>query len=437
MRIFRLATVSAAFGLAVLGGTGWASLAAAAAQASTAPCMVVDDEIQASYTSLQAAEVAASPGDTLSATGTCTGTTEITQNLVAGLTPAHKPAAHKPAVSGSAPAGLPRFYVTTSSGRGGRGIQAVVRRSASGRVTGTVPVPSALPVEWADSGGTFVTAAADDRSFIIGVQGGQAPTKIGLDLRLFRFAISAAGKPGHLTELAPAPVRNETTEGIALSPDGKLLAVSLQNDSSPDPVGAIQVLNLATGAIRTWTAPARSVYIPGPPSWADGSRVIAFTWLRSTQSGLMSAPRGIRLLDTAAPGDNLVAGTVIVPRGVVAAGSLVSALITPDGRDVIVVTWRDLTPRASTHTVVVQFAELQASTGRLVRLLHTETGRYDQVNVVTVEDSLGVLSLGSQGRYALVQGVKFGWLDVGGPDPGRFTPLPAVPAGQYVNFAAW
>ena len=437
MRIFRLATVSAAFGLAVLGGTGWASLAAPAAQASTAPCMVVDDETQASYTSLQAAEVAASPGDTLSATGTCTGTTEITQNLVAGLTPAHKPAAHKPAVSGSAPASLPRFYVTTSSAPGGRGIQAVVRASASGQVTGTVPVPSAIPVEWADSGGTFVTAAADDRSFIIGVQGGQEPTKIGLDLRLFRFAISAAGKPGHLTELAPAPMRNETTEGIALSPDGKLLAVSLMNDSPADPVGAIQVLDLATGATRTWTAPARSVYIPGPPSWADGSRVIAFTWLRSTQSGLMSAPRGIPLLDTTAPGDNLVAGTVIVPSGVVAAGSIVSALITPDGRDVIVVTWRDLTPQASTHTVVVQFAELRAATGRLVRLLYTRTGRYDQVPVITLQDSLSVLSLGSQGRYALVQGIQFGWLDVGGPDPGQFTPLPAVPAGQYVNFAAW
>jgi len=292
-------------------------------------------------------------------------------------------------------------------------------------------------VEWADSGGTFVTAAADDRSFIIGVQGGQAPTKTGLDLRLFRFAISAAGKPGHLTELAPAPMRNETTEGIALSPDGKLLAVSLMRDSPADAAGAIQVLDLATGATRTWTAPAHSVYIPGPPSWADGSRVIAFTWLRSTQSGLMSAPRGIRLLDTAAPGDNLVAGTVIVPSGMVAAGSIVSALITPDGRDVIVVTWRDLTPQASTHTVIVQFAELQAATGRLVRLLYTRTERYDEVPFTTLQDSLGVLSLGSQGRYALVQGIQFGWLDVGGPDLGRFTPLPAVPAGQYVNFAAW
>jgi hypothetical protein len=357
--------------------------------------------------------------------------------LVAGLTTAHKPAAHKPAVSGSTLAGLPRFYVTTSSGPDGRGIQAVVRGSASGKVTGTVPVPSAIPVEWADSGGTFVTAAADDRSFIIGVQGGQEPTKIGLDLRLFRFAISAAGKPGHLTELAAAPVRNETTEGIALSPDGKLLAVSLMSDSAGN-APTIQVLNLATGATRTWTTPTRNYpYLIGPPSWADGSRVIAFSWLNAEQSGLMAAPRGIRLLDINAPGDNLLAGTLIVPRGVVASGSLVSALITPDGRDVIAVTWRDLTPRASTHTVVVQFAELQASTGRLVRLLRTETARYDQVNVVTVEDSLGVLSLEPQGRYALVQGVKFGWLDVGGPDPGRFTPLPAVPAGQYVNFAAW
>jgi hypothetical protein len=165
--------------------------------------------------------------------------------------------------------------------------------------------------------------------------------------------------------------------------------------------------------------------------------MIAFTWLRSTQSGLMSAPRGIQLLDITAPGDNLAAGKLIVARGVVAAGSIVSAQITPDGRDVIVVTWRDLTPRASTHTVVVQFAELQASTGRLVRLLRTQTERYDQMNVITVEDSLGVLSLSSQGRYALVQGTQFGWLDVGGSDPGRFTPLPAVPAGQYVNFAAW
>ena len=229
--------------------------------------------------------------------------------------------------------------------------------------------------------------------------------------------------------------------GVFVLVDMRDVAESVSSVAAAIPTESVstylQVLDLATGATRTWTAPARSVYIPGPPSWADGSRVIAFTWLRSTQSGLMSAPRGIRLLDITAPGDNLVAGTVIVPSGKVAAGSIVSALITPDGRDVIVVTWRDLTPQASTHTVIVQFAELQAATGRLVRLLYTRTERYDEVPFTTLQDSLGVLSLSSQGRYALVQGIQFGWLDVGGPDLGRFTPLPAVPAGQYVNFAAW
>jgi hypothetical protein len=96
---------------------------------------------------------------------------------------------------------------------------------------------------------------------------------------------------------------------------------------------------------------------------------------------------------------------MIVPSGMVAAGSIVSALITPDGRDVIVVTWRDLTPQASTHTVIVQFAELRVATGKLVRLLYTRTERYDEAPFTTLQDSLGVLSLGSQGRYALVQGV--------------------------------
>jgi hypothetical protein len=29
-----------------------------------------------------------------------------------------------------------------------------------------------------------------------------------------------------------------------------------------------------------------------------------------------------------------------------------------------------------------------------------------------------VLSMGSDGGYALIQGIRFRWLDVGGPDPG-------------------
>ena len=284
--------------------------------------------------------------------------------LVVGLT-----AVQKPAPSGSAPAALPRFYVTIRGGANGHEVAAVVHASAGGQVTGTVQVPST------SQGSAVVTAAADDRSFIVGAYQGlneDGSGNIRLDLRLFQFRISGGGKPGHLTELAPSPARGQDYPGIALSPDGKLLAVSLLAGPD-DATDTLQVINLATGTIRTWTAPVTGPqYVPGAPSWADGNRMIAFTWQRSTAQGAVIT-EGVRLLDTAAPGDNLADAKLIVPSGMVAAGAIKSTLITPDGRDVIAVTLRDLSPQASSHTVIVQLAELQAGTGRLVRVLRTQT----------------------------------------------------------------
>jgi rRNA maturation protein Nop10 len=49
------------------------------------------------------------------------------------------------------------------------------------------------------------------------------------------------------------------------------------------------------------------------------------------------------------------------------------------------------------------------------------------------ELSYPVLPTGTAGRYTLVQCPQFGWLDIGGPHPGRFTPLP----GQVITSAAW
>jgi hypothetical protein len=349
--------------------------------------------------------------------------------LIAGLS-----ASPKPAISGPASAALPRFYVTISGGAHGNETEAVVRVSAGGQVTGTVQVPSIAQDV------AFVTGAADDRSFIIGAYEGLNEDSSGgirLDLRLFQFRISGGGKPGHLTELAPAPARGQGFQGIALSPDGKLLAVSLVSGPD-DSTGTLQVINLATGTIRTWTAPVTGPqYAPGAPAWVDGNRMIAFTWLRSTAQGTGYATEGVRLLDIAAPGDNLADAKLIVPSGVVAAGSIKSALITPDGRDVIAVTLRDLSPLASSHTVIVQFAELQAGTGRLVRVLRTQTARLDQDNFTSLQYILGVLSFGSAGQYVLVQGIQFGWLEVGGPDPGRFTSLPLPSAVPFVSSAAW
>jgi hypothetical protein len=356
--------------------------------------------------------------------------------LVAGL-----PASHQAATTRSAPAALPRFYVTILNVHYSQAVkvEAVVRASASGNVTGTVTVPWAVGVNAL----TLVTAAADDRSFILSAYRDQSPDNVGggFDVRLFRLGISADGKPGHLTELAAAPLRTETTQGIALSPNGKLLAVSLTYEPlGPDYIGTLEVINLATGATRTWSAPAgrNQYYVPGPPSWADGNRMVAFTWLRTSHGGISSVTEGVRLLDTAAPGDNLADAKLIVPSQVDVVGSIENALITPDGRDVLVVALRDYpSPLAARQMVTVQFAELQAGTGRLVRVLRTQTAWLTWSNLADMGGISDVLSLGSSGQYALVRGLQFGWLDVGGPDPGQFQALSAGPASQYAGSAAW
>ena len=55
-----------------------------------------------------------------------------------------------------------------------------------------------------------------------------------------------------------------------------------------------------------------------------------------------------------------------------------------------------------------------------------------------LSDSGQVLSLAPGGRYALVQCIQFGWLDL---DLGRFTPLPAysptLPGQVSIIYGVW
>jgi hypothetical protein len=85
-----------------------------------------------------------------------------------------------------------------------------------------------------------------------------------------------------------------------------------------------------------------------------------------------------------------------------------------------------------------QILQVRASGGRLVRVLRTQTARYsDEPEWNILNSASQVLSLDETGQYALVQTIQFGWLRVGGPDPGRFTPLPGFPPGQEAFWAAW
>jgi hypothetical protein len=350
--------------------------------------------------------------------------------LLTGVSAGQKPAA----TSAQVPVGVPRYYLTFTYVRSGRmplEPEAVVRDSATGRITGTAEVPTDDPY-------LTVTAAPDDRSFIIGAYEPDpgSPATQYQEYRLFRLPIPAGGKPGHLTELSMyPPPRYGGATGIALSPDGNLLALSLMYGPSVTierPVAMIEVINLLTGKIRTWTAPTQGshYYIPGPPSWADGDRMIAFTWQRSNNlTTTNTVMEGVRLLDTAAPGDNLMDSTWIV-RSKAVDGTIQSALITPDGRDVIVATSRNIASGGNNGTAVVEIVEVQVASGRPVRVLRTRTARYDIHTMYPLNGSSAVLSLDPTGRYALVQCIQFGWMDIG---LGRFTPLPV----QAASWAAW
>jgi len=346
--------------------------------------------------------------------------------------------------SAPGPAAVPRYYLTFTyvPDQAYHGLrlpvtEAVVRDSATGRITGTVKIVTddfPAPVT--------VAAAPDDRSFIIGTY---EPDPTGTqrtnyeEYRFFRLPLSAAGRPGRLAELPAYPVPMYAfVAGIALSPDGTLLAVSSTYRVGPQPgppAAAVEVINLVTGKVRIWTAAAQHghYYEPGPPSWADGDRMIAFTWQHSQSlTNDNMTMEGVRLLDTDAPGDNLADSRMIVSRKAVS-GTIQSALITPDGRDVLMATFRNVPSGGNRGTVIAQLAEVPAAGSGPVRVLRTETARYTVNTKGYLDGTSQVLSLDPTGRYALVQCLQFGWLDL---DLGRFTSLPPY-SSQAAVWGVW
>jgi hypothetical protein len=70
--------------------------------------------------------------------------------------------------------------------------------------------------------------------------------------------------------------------------------------------------------------------------------------------------------------------------------------------------------------MVMRIVELQVASGRQVRVLRTQTARYDELTRFVLEASSQAFSLDPTGRYALVQCLRFGWMDL---SLGRFTSL--------------
>lgn len=90
-------------------------------------------------------------------------------------------------------------------------------------------------------------------------------------------------------------------------------------------------------------------------------------------------------------------------------------------------------PAATAAPVIAQIAEVPAAGSGPVRVLRTETARYTVNTKGYLDGTSQVLSLDPAGRYALVQCLQFGWLDL---DLGRFTPLPPY-SSQPAVWGVW
>jgi len=194
-------------------------------------------------------------------------------------------------------------------------VPAVVTNAFSGKVIATVQ-----PVHGTSFTGG-IAAAGDDRTFVLAAQ--HAPN--GPGATFYELRLGPTGRPKPLTVL---PVPHMAYAGFfAVSADGSKLAIATGKAGH----GQIEVISLATGAVRVWGSSDHGDVTS--LSWA-GDLLLAFGWSDASHQAQAARQRsGLRLLDTAAPGGDLMSSSrVIISQS--ASTGFANPLITADGSKV-------------------------------------------------------------------------------------------------------
>jgi len=266
------------------------------------------------------------------------------------------------------------------------------------------------------------------------VSDGHGPT------RFYRLRLSPSGHPGRLTPLPIAALMQPLT-GLALSRDGRQLAVSLFPPGRFNTGARIKIWSTATGAERDWLWPgAGIIYSPGTIfsqytarslSWtADGSRL-----LFHVTPGVGGAQA--RLLDATSPGGNLRAASQRIPipsnelsnRGPIPPFNIIEPLlITGDGTRVVGPTARPLPrkPGKPGHPAPMledTISEFPVQAGPPVRVPYRQKFGYDTDPAVFWVNQTGSVMIILRPAAKFTRGGT-GLLGVLTPD--GFTPFPAA-----------
>ena len=242
---------------------------------------------------------------------------------------------------------------------------ALVRSTVTGRVLATVSPPRPYRVF------TWVSGTADHRTFVLAAQRwwnighGQAGMPAqnrdnSTPTVFFRLTFDPRTGTAQLSRLSVlGKVRTQDLLGMGVSPDGTRLAL--------DYYKSVQIVTLATGAIRTWTWPGSGGIGNWKPigqtfSWSADGRYLEFQqW-----GGRFNETMHVRVLDTRAPGTSLAAAKVILVYPYRSGyGTLVTGntFLTPDGTRIVAAT-SFYPPHHRGPGGYVQITEYSARTGK-------------------------------------------------------------------------
>ena len=286
-------------------------------------------------------------------------------------------------VASAGPAAAP-YFVTLAFQQ--LDVPATVTNAFTGKVLGALRPPAG------DMRFVSVAAAGDDRTFILGAEGAY-PAQSPLT-RFYELRLGPGGQPRPLS-LLPVPAV-AYGDKLAVSADGSRLAIVAG-------AGQVEVVSLATGAVRVWKSSDRGSATS--LSWA-GDRWLAFDWSDASRDAQVARQQsGLRLLDTAASGTDLMSSRLVVSQAATFGTfrTLLGPLITPDGSKVFatMVAGEPLNPTAE----VVEFS---ARTGQALGAVTPpvgESGMGQWCGALWTDPSgqhllaaCGGLPLGGQGR---------------------------------------
>jgi hypothetical protein len=306
----------------------------------------------------------------------------------------------------------PEFYMTASyAATGPNDLYFQVRRTAGGAVTDSMSI-SAAHVGW----GGYLTAAAGDRDFYFA----HYPycTKAATVTTFSRITITGSGRISSFTAVG-RPVPGMVTDFV-VSPDGSRMAYNALPAGCPSGPGTlpamtgdIQIMNLSTGATRTWHNTAAQLRTTvGGLSWAADGRTLV---IDESSLGGGRWDLTVYRLDTASSGGSLQGHSTTLLRQDSNCSTCISVAIAGPGNSL---TARE-SQMAGQHPRVL-VVSIPAAAGSPQTVLYSEP-----------DDSATPVLTGSTGLFADPSGQWVLLWPTGGASDRQHQPI--VPAAGWIS----